>query len=141
LTVEDLPEDQDWKGTKKVNWISLDSPTVNIQLSSQVNVELVEFDHLIVVKKVEEDMLLDNIVNHNSKFVTQAIAESGVRSLNIGDTLQFERRGYYIIDDIRKDADTVTYVAIFIPDGKTKGLASIPTKVYIFMHIRSTKAR
>ena len=62
LTAEDLPEDQDWKGTKKVNWISKDSP--------YVDVELVEYDHLIVVKKVEDDMELDNIVNHNSKFVT-----------------------------------------------------------------------
>lgn len=29
MTAEDLPEDQDWKGTKKVNWISKDSPYVS----------------------------------------------------------------------------------------------------------------
>jgi len=32
LNVEDLPEDQDWKGTKKVNWISRDSPYVTLNI-------------------------------------------------------------------------------------------------------------
>jgi hypothetical protein len=47
----------------------------------------VEYDHLIVVKKVEDDMDFDQIVNKNSKFVTKAIAESGLKSLKVGDSL------------------------------------------------------
>ena len=50
-------------------------------------------------------MELDNIVNHNSKFVTEAYAESGVKSLNINDVLQFERRGYYRVDNIKSVGD------------------------------------
>lgn len=48
LTAEDLPDDKDYKGTKKITWLSKDSPLVNV--------ELVEYDHLIRVKKVEDHM-------------------------------------------------------------------------------------
>ena len=50
----------------------------------------------------------------------------------LGDLLQFERRGYFRIDDIRNNPETnrKTYVLVFIPDGKTQGLASIATKVH-----------
>lgn len=99
-----------------------------------MQVELVEFDHLIKVKKVEEDMKLEDIINVNSKFVTHAIAEPGLRSLTVGDSLQFERRGYFRIDSIRQENSNTTYTLIFIPDGRTKGLASIATKV-IFLKI------
>jgi len=73
LTAEDLPDDKDYKGTKKMNWIAENSPIVNV--------ELVEYDHLINVKKVEDDMDWDKVVNYNSKFITNAIAEPGVGSL------------------------------------------------------------
>jgi len=43
-----LLEDKDYKGTKKVNWLSKDSPLINVYL--------VEYDHLITVKKVDDDM-------------------------------------------------------------------------------------
>lgn len=73
LNAEELPGDTDFKSTKKVHWISKDTPNVQV--------DLVEFDHLIVVKKVEEDMELENILNHNSKIVTRAIGEPGIQSL------------------------------------------------------------
>ena len=84
---------------------------------------------MINVKKVEEEMEWSSVVNKNSKFVTRAVAEPGVKSLQIGDFLQFERRGFFRVDNIREEAQQLIYVMIFIPDGKTKGLASIATKV------------
>lgn len=104
-----------------------------------MQVELVEYDHLIKVKKVEEEMVLEDIVNVNSKFVTLAIAEPALKSLSEGQCLQFERRGFYRIDKIRKEGETIIYTLIFIPDGKTKGLASIATKVILIHHDRSIK--
>ena len=44
---EYLPEDKDFKSTKKVNWLS--------KKSGHVEATLVEYDHLIKVKKIEED--------------------------------------------------------------------------------------
>lgn len=43
--------------------------------------ELIEYDHLIRVKKVEEHMTIDDILNKESKFVTEAIADGGIKSL------------------------------------------------------------
>jgi len=56
-----------------MNWIAKNSPIVDV--------ELVEYDHLINVKKVEDDMDWEKVVNYNSRFVTTAIAEPGVGSL------------------------------------------------------------
>jgi hypothetical protein len=41
----------------------------------------VEYDHLIRVKKVEDHMQLEDILNQKSKFVTEAIADGGIKSL------------------------------------------------------------
>jgi hypothetical protein len=47
-----------------------------------VKVNLLEFDHLIKTKKVEEDANFEDIVNVNSKFVTSAWLDSNIRLLN-----------------------------------------------------------
>ena len=42
-----LPNDKDFKNTKKLNWVSNKTPLVKV--------DLVELDHLLKVKKVEEN--------------------------------------------------------------------------------------
>lgn len=74
MTGEYMPDDKDFKTTKKVTWLAEDS---NLLIAN-----LVEFDHLIKVKKVEEEMVFDNAVNANSRFLTKAYVDSGVRLLN-----------------------------------------------------------
>lgn len=46
-----------------------------------MNVDLVEYDHLITVKKVEDHMNFDEVLNRNSKIVTRAIADGCVKML------------------------------------------------------------
>jgi len=90
----------------------------------------VEYDHLIKVKKIEEDMDITQAVNENSKFTTRAVADPMVRELNIGDIIQFERRGFFIVDKfhIAEKGDKVLEL-IFIPDGKTKNMSNITTQL------------
>ena len=74
LTAEFLPEDQDFKKTKKITWLA---DGTNLLVAN-----LIEYDHLIKTPKVEEDTNFEDIVNLNSKFVTRAYVDSGVRLLN-----------------------------------------------------------
>lgn len=79
LTGEYLPDDKDFKKTKKINWLSRDQPLCNLTL--------IEYNHLITVDKVEEDMKFEDIVNPNSKFLTPAIGEAAMRNLVVDDII------------------------------------------------------
>lgn len=52
--------DKDFKKTKKLTWLSGNA-------SSTVKVTLVEYDHLITKKKIEENEVIADFVNPNSK--------------------------------------------------------------------------
>ncbi|CAD8144692.1 unnamed protein product [Paramecium octaurelia] len=116
LTGENLPDDKDFKTTNKYTWLAKDTPIVNV--------DLVEYDHLIKVKTIEEHHKFEDYYNTNSKYVTEAFADAGIKTLQVGSVLQFERRGFFRIDKIVGDK----YELIYIPDGKTKA-ASIQTKL------------
>ena len=50
--------------------------------------------------KVEDgDELLD-VMNENSRFPCPCYVDPMIRTMNVGDFLQFERRGYYKVDRI-----------------------------------------
>lgn len=67
-------EDKDFKKTKKLTWMAADP-------SSTVEIELVEFDHLITKAKVEDTDEMSTIFNKDSKFTQVALAEGTVRQL------------------------------------------------------------
>jgi len=67
-------DDKDFKKTKKLTWIAKDNNT-------NFEVTLVELDHLITKKKVEEDEKVQDIVNRDSYIAYTAIAEGNMRSL------------------------------------------------------------
>jgi glutamyl-tRNA synthetase len=74
LTGEYLPEDLDFKTTKKITWLA--------DGTNLIVANLIEFDHLIKTPKVDEDTDFADVVNVNSKFVSQAYVDSGLRLLN-----------------------------------------------------------
>lgn len=74
LTGEYLPEDKDFKTTKKITWLA--------EGTNLIIANLIEFDHLIKTAKVEEDVDFETIVNINSKFISHAYIDSGLRLLN-----------------------------------------------------------
>jgi len=69
-----LPEDKDFKTTKKITWLA--------EGTNLIVANLIEFDHLIKTPKVDEDQDFEAIVNVNSKFVSRAYIDSGLRLLN-----------------------------------------------------------
>ena len=67
-------DDKDFKKTKKLTWIAVDEKT-------NFEVTLVELDHLITKKKVEENEKVQDIVNPNSYISYTAIAEGNMRNV------------------------------------------------------------
>lgn len=51
------------------------------------------------------------------------LADSNLKTMKQGDKLQFERRGYFIIDKVGNDETPYTLIAI--PEGRTKGMSSV----------------
>jgi glutamyl-tRNA synthetase len=86
-------DDTNYKGTKKVTWLVVD-PATNFKVT------LVELDHLITAKKVDEGLKVQDVVNKNSYITYTAIAEGSVRNLPVGTKIQFERRGFFFVDKI-----------------------------------------
>ncbi|KAG8460309.1 hypothetical protein KFE25_011800 [Diacronema lutheri] len=108
----------DVKATKKkLTWLCADGPQMPMP---NVRVELVDIDHLICKDSLEEDDALSAdapFLNKCTKETHAALAEPGVRTLQRGETLQVERRGYYIVDrPYTRPADPMRL--IFVPDGK-----------------------
>ncbi|CAG8547450.1 10520_t:CDS:10, partial [Acaulospora colombiana] len=104
----------DFKKTKKkITWLA-DTPEIT-------KVVLVDYDYLINKRRLEENDQVEDYVTEKSEFLTDALADSNVRELKKGDIIQFERRGYYILDN-----DTTFEVPRFIriPDGKAISMAS-----------------
>jgi glutamyl-tRNA synthetase len=83
--------DKDFKKTKKITWVCADPDTT-------VEITLVELDHLITKRKIEENDDVKQLVNHNSRIEYTAIAEGSLRNIQRGVSIQLERRGYFFID-------------------------------------------
>ncbi|SGZ58913.1 CIC11C00000000688 [Sungouiella intermedia] len=98
------------KTEKKVTWLA--------NTSDKVQVKLVDFDHLITKDKLEEGDNFEDFLTPETRFVSEAFADVNVKSLKKGDTIQFERKGYYKVDE---DLSTGKELILFtIPDGKKK---------------------
>ena len=97
------------KTKKKLTWLA-ETPDL-------VDVELVDLDFLITKDKPEEDDKLEDILERNSYLPFKAKAEASLRTLKRGETIQVERRGFYVCDApyVRPD-DPVRL--LFVPDGK-----------------------
>lgn len=109
--------DGDFKKTKKkVHWLAK-SPA-----RSFIEVTLLDFDYLITKKKLEEDDNVADFVTPNSEFRSDAFADHNIASLTESTAIQFERKGYYILD--KKSGKDGKPEFIKIPDGKAASSAS-----------------
>ncbi|CAG8501542.1 5859_t:CDS:2 [Racocetra fulgida] len=105
----------DYKKTKKkITWLADTEDVLEIVLA--------DYDYLINKRKLEENDEVTDYVTEKTEFLTSALADSNVRMLKKGDIIQFERKGYYILDD----NISTTSVPRFnhIPDGKASSMAS-----------------
>ncbi|KAI9318637.1 tRNA synthetases class I, catalytic domain-containing protein [Dichotomocladium elegans] len=105
----------DFKKTKKkISWLSYGDEIQDCLL--------VDYDYLITKKKVEEGDSVEQLVTPVSEFKTPAVADANVADLKKGDIIQFERKGYYILDEPATDSKPAFF--IHIPDGKAASTVS-----------------
>lgn len=114
----------DFKKTKKkITWLS-SSPT-----SPLVPVVLLDFDYLITKTKLEEDDEINDFINPITEFQVAATADHNLATLTKGDVIQFERKGYYIVDKAFGQVSDLpgsikeSVELILIPDGKAANVA------------------
>ena len=120
IHVKLTPEDKDFKKTTVCHWVPFKE-------GLYTKAVIREFGHLITVKKFEDNMKIEDIVNNNSKFETEVYIEKIIEEAQKGDKIQLERRGYCIIDSLA-EGDKLIQLN-FIPDGKTKAQSIITGKV------------
>ncbi|EFP91469.2 glutamyl-tRNA synthetase [Puccinia graminis f. sp. tritici CRL 75-36-700-3] len=122
----------DFKKTKKkVHWLTTDEAGSTPSGAGLQNVVLLDYDYLITKRKIEDDDEIDDFITPVSEFREDAIADGNIRTMKKGEILQFERKGYYIIDKpLGEDTTLATgsgkdwIELIKIPDGRAAGIAS-----------------
>lgn len=114
----------DFKKTeKKITWLatSPDAPKL-------IEANLVDFDYLLTKKKIEEDDDWLKFVTPVTEFRKEVYVDSNCSVLERGSVIQFERKGYYILDSVKRsggDGSEVIGLEFFlIPDGKLATVAS-----------------
>jgi glutamyl-tRNA synthetase len=101
----------DVKKTKKISWLASVS-------SNLIPVDLVSFDYLITKDKLEKEDRLEDFLEPNTEFRTQAFADCNVTELSRGAIIQFERKGYYKLDAEYKSVEGSRMVFFDVPSGK-----------------------
>ncbi|KAH3679437.1 hypothetical protein WICMUC_000982 [Wickerhamomyces mucosus] len=102
--------DGDFRKTKhKITWLA--------DTEDNVEVDLVDFDHLITKDKLDEGDDFENFITPDTEFHAAGLADLNIKLLEVGDIIQFERKGYYRLD--KKGESGKPYVFFTIPDGKT----------------------
>lgn len=106
------------KTSKKVTWLT---PAPDFPL---VAATLIDYDYLITKKKLEENDKLEDVLTPVTEFREEAWADVNVASLQEGDIIQLERKGYYILDRVHGAGSTLRVDFVRIPDGRAASLAS-----------------
>ena len=107
----------DFKKTKlKLTWLA-DTPDLPL-------LDLQHFGHLITKRKLEEEDVLEEFVNRDSKTCTPALGDVSLRDTPRGEVIQLERKGYYIVDVAFDPAAPEKPIVLFnIPDGRMKTMS------------------
>lgn len=96
------------KTSKKLTWLA--------NTDDKVDVDMVNFDHLITKDKLEEGDNFEDFITPETEFRTKGMADLNIRNLKKGDIIQFERKGYFRVDEPYANGKAVLF---YIPDGKT----------------------
>ena len=115
----DLHLKGDFKATdKKITWLAKAESAHAV-----VRVRLLDYAYLITKPKLEKDDDVRDFANPQTEFTVDALADANVLGLKERDIIQFERKGYFILDKIVEGNGEKRLEFIRIPDGRAAGLA------------------
>ena len=101
----------DFKKTeKKITWLSTEGQEL-------IPVELVDFDYLLTKDTLQEDDKFEDFLTEKTEFRNSAVADCNVAGLKQDDIIQFERKGFYRVDQPYTKGKPA--VLFYIPTGKT----------------------
>jgi glutamyl-tRNA synthetase len=106
------------KTEKKVTWLASDKKTSR----KLIKVRLLDYDYLITKRQLEEEDKFEDFLTKETIFETDAVADFSVTELKNGDAIQFERKGYYILDKDQGRDGRREFIRI--PDGKVESSKS-----------------
>lgn len=113
----------DFKKTKrKLTWLAAIPDAL-------VPVKLLEYDHLITKPSLGEGDNFENFVNPNTVHETICLGDPNLRLLQKGESIQLERRGYFICEKPFFKSDEIHLIAI--PDGAQSGPSILSHKVQL----------
>jgi glutamyl-tRNA synthetase len=122
LTAKHLPDEKDFKTPPKLTWLT-NSPDL------QITCTIHDFGYLLKDKKLDTTKPFEESVNYESESHLDLFVEGFTRHLNKGDIVQFERRGFFIVDQkIINEDQKIHLVFNSIPNGKTKTMSGVKTK-------------
>ena len=102
--------DGDFKKTeKKITWLGKEP-------SNMIPVDLVDFDYLITKEKLEKDDDLSSFLTPKTEFRNKAWADCNVAGLAKEDIIQFDRIGYFRVDQAYHEGKPAVFFRI--PAGK-----------------------
>ena len=109
----------DFKSTeKKITWLAKPTPEYPL-----VQTTLLDYDYLVQKRKLEKEDTVESVKTPQTEFVVSAHADLNVLELKQRDIIQFERKGYFILDAIEGTEGQKHLKFIRIPDGRAAGLA------------------
>ncbi|GMS99674.1 hypothetical protein PENTCL1PPCAC_21849, partial [Pristionchus entomophagus] len=82
----------DFKKTLKVTWLG------NVSAAAAVPVVTATYDHIITKAVIGKDEDWKQYINQDSVSYTKMVGEPAIRGLKKGDTIQIQRKGFYIVD-------------------------------------------
>lgn len=105
----------DFKKTeKKITWLATAADAPNL-----LSVTLYDYDYFITKRKLEEGEEWTSYLTPVTKYAKEVWVDANCASLTVGTHIQFERKGYFILDASSSGKDGVELAFNLIPDGRT----------------------
>jgi glutamyl-tRNA synthetase len=89
----------------------------------------VEFDHLISKPKLSEDDNFQDHITPVSRAETLALGDPYLRTIQVGQVLQLERKGFFRCDEAYGGPDKPA-VLFLIPDGRVKAMSTLSSALH-----------
>ncbi|XP_063299887.1 bifunctional glutamate/proline--tRNA ligase isoform X2 [Pelobates fuscus] len=120
-------ENKDYKKTTKITWLTETSQAPFIPTTC------VTYEHLITKPVLGKEEDFKQYVNRNSKLEELMLGDPCLKTLQKGDIIQLQRRGFYICDEPYEpispnSCKEAPCVLIYIPDGHTKEMPTSGSK-------------